>query len=158
MTASSLTWRVASDDDLPFLREVYASTRADELAPLNWSDEQVNAFLSLQFDAQHASYRTHYPDADFLVLMLGEDPVGRLYLHSGEAELFVIDIALLPAHRGSGLGTGVLRVVMDEAARTGRPVRLYVDKASPALHLYQRLGFRTIGDHGLSSRMEWRPV
>jgi hypothetical protein len=49
-----VTLRVFRDDDLEFLCELYASTRADELALLvDWSEERKRAFLRQQFEAQH---------------------------------------------------------------------------------------------------------
>jgi ribosomal protein S18 acetylase RimI-like enzyme len=151
------TWREERDDDLFFLRKLYASTRAEELAPLNWTDDQLDAFLTMQFDAQRAHYRANYPDADFLVLLLGSERVGRLYVDRGEHETLLIDIALLPRHRGAGIGTDILRQLTGDAADADRPLRLSVDKTSAALRLYRRLGFAVISDNGLSWRMEWRP-
>ena len=158
MSGAPLTWRDERDDDLSFLRQLYASTRLDELAPLNWTDTQLDAFLTTQFDAQRAHYRANYPDADFLVVMLGSTRIGRLYVNRGEADIYVINIALLPEHRGNGLGSKLLRHLMDDAARAERRLTLLVDKSGPALRLYRRLGFTTIGDRGLSWEMEWTPA
>ena len=68
-------------DDLALLREIYASTRAEEVAQTGWPPEQIAAFLTQQFEAQHAHYQKHFPSADFdLILSEAGDPVGRLYL------------------------------------------------------------------------------
>ena len=43
-----------------------------------WSDAEKLAFLQQQFDAQHAHWQRHYNDTDWLVVMHGGEPVGRL--------------------------------------------------------------------------------
>ena len=78
--AVGLTFRPITDADLPFLARVYAATRAAELAPVPWSQEQKAAFCDMQFRAQHAHYQANYPGADWLVVELAAEPVGRLYI------------------------------------------------------------------------------
>src|SRR5712691_549978 len=94
--AAGLTFRPIADADRPFLARLYASTRAEELAPVPWSEEQKAAFLLMQFQAQHAHYQTHYTGADWLIVERAAEPVGRLYIARWAREHRVIDIALLP--------------------------------------------------------------
>jgi ribosomal protein S18 acetylase RimI-like enzyme len=154
---AGLTFRRTTDADLPFLKRVYASTRAEELAVTPWSDAQKAAFVDMQFRAQHADYQTNYPDADWLVIMRGGDEIGRLYLGRWPNEHCIIDIALLSEHRGKGLGEALLRDLMDEAAACGKTVRIYVEKFNPAMRLYRRLGFKTEEDKGVYDLMRWMP-
>ena len=44
--------------------------------------------------------------------------------------------------------------VLDEAALLGKPVRIHVEKNNPAMHLYDRLGFRQVEDQGVYWLME----
>ena len=148
--------RPATDADLPFLSRVYASTRAEELAQTDWSEAQKAAFLQFQFDAQHQHYRTHYADAEFLVIEHEGTPVGRLYLHWRDSELRIVDIALLPGARGRGVGGALLQVLMDAAAAVRKSVSIHVEQMNPAMRLYQRLGFVRTGEHGIYHLMEWR--
>lgn len=154
---AGLTFRPIADSDLPFLTRLYASTRADELAPLPWSGEQKAAFLDMQFRAQHSHYQQHYPKADWLVTMREGEDVGRLYVERWTREHCVIDIAFLPEHRGKGLGGALMRDLMDEAAACGKGVQIHVEKFNPALHLYRRLGFVTMEDKGVYDLMRWTP-
>src|SRR5207249_4690178 len=143
--------------DEPFLRRVYASTRLEELAPLGWSADQQVAFLNQQFDAQHHHYHTYYADAAFQVIMLDDRPIGRLYVARWPNQILLIDIALLPDYRNAGIGSRLLRDLLDEAVRTDRPVRIPVEKFNPALRLYERLGFSIAEDQGVYWFMEWSP-
>lgn len=153
----TIALRPETAKDEAFLRQLYASTRAGEMAPVPWPEARKAAFLNMQFDLQHAHYRRHYPDAEFLVILREETPIGRYYLHRGESAFLVIDIALLPDFRGQGVGGGLLRKLLAEADAAGKPVRLHVEPASRAEQLYLRLGFAAVEDKGLHRLMEWRP-
>lgn len=144
-------------DDQAFLFEVYASTREEELAVLDWDAAQKDAFLRQQFDAQHAFYRSQFADADFQVILLDSEPVGRLYVHRRADELRLVDIALLPVHRNAGIGTMLVKGLLAEAAAGGKPVRIHVEMFTAALRLYERLGFSKVGDNGVYYLMEWSP-
>jgi ribosomal protein S18 acetylase RimI-like enzyme len=155
-TSHHLHLRDATSDDEAFLRAVYAGTRADELALTGWEEEQKGVFCQMQFDAQDRHYRLHYPGAQFLVIESDGIPAGRLYVHHGENEIRILDISLLPAHRGAGIGTRLLCGLQAEAAALGRPLTIRVEKFNPAQRLYQRLGFRQMEDQGAYLSMEWR--
>ncbi len=83
------------------------------------------------------------------------EPIGRLYLDRRPGELRIIDIALLSEQRGAGIGGALMQTVLDEAALLGKPVRIHVEKNNPAMHLYDRIGFRQVEDQGVYWLMEW---
>ncbi len=60
--------RTKTEADRPFLTALYASTRTQEMAIVPWSDEQKQAFLLSQFDAQTSHYDQYYDGADFLII------------------------------------------------------------------------------------------
>jgi ribosomal protein S18 acetylase RimI-like enzyme len=148
--------RPVTPDDQELLYRVYASTRTEELAPVPWTAEQKEAFLRMQFRAQSADYAANYGNAEFSVVLVDDAPAGRLYVDRRDDEIVLVDIALLPEHRGGGVGGGILRRLMAEAGTAGKPLRIHVERMNPALRLYERLGFRQIGDHGIYLYMEWR--
>lgn len=148
-----LTVRDAAPADDGFLRLVYQSTRAEELAGVSWGEATRQAFFDQQFDAQAADYRRRFPEARFLVVELDSAPIGRLYLGDAADAVHVLDIALLSEHRGRGLGEALLRWVVAD----GRAVSLSVLKWNPAQRLYLRLGFAVVAEQGLHLTME-RPA
>lgn len=152
------TLRPATDEDLPFLRRVYAGTRAMELAQVPWTDEQKEAFLTFQFDAQHKYYREQFPDAAYDLIVVDGEPVGRLYVDRRDDEIRLIDIALLPERRRAGIGRKLLEDLQREAAAAGHPLRIHVEMNNPALSLYRRLGFRELEEQGVYYLMEWAPA
>jgi ribosomal protein S18 acetylase RimI-like enzyme len=152
----SISLRPVEPGDDDFLYRVYAGTRAEEMALVPWDDAQKEAFVRMQFDAQHLHYHTHYPDASYQVILSDGLPVGRLYLDRRPDELHIIDIALLPEHRNAGIGSALLKDLLAEAEQAGVPVGIYVECFNPAQRLYERLGFSQIEEVGVYYRMEWR--
>ena len=155
---ADVTLRPAAADDEPFLLRVYASTRAEELAPVPWTEEQKEGFIAHQFAAQDAHYRGHYDGAEFDVIEVDGEPAGRLYVHRGPNEIRIVDVALLPAFRGRGIGTRLLRALIAEADAQGRKLSIHVEANNPARTLYERLGFRPAGEHGIYVLMERVPA
>ena len=145
---------ITLEDDL-FLAGLYASTRAEELAVTGWSDEEKGVFCRRQFDAQTAHYRENYPGASLQVIEKAGVPVGRLYVARWEREIRIMDIALLPQHRGAGIGTKLLRELQDEARVAGKSLTIHVERFNPALRLYERLGFKQVEDKGVYLLMQW---
>jgi ribosomal protein S18 acetylase RimI-like enzyme len=66
-----------------------------------------------------------------------------------EAEVRIVDIALLPDYCNRGIGTTLLRGLQSEAAAAGKPLRIHVERFNPALVLYHRLGFQQVDDRGV---------
>lgn len=154
VAALGISYRPARSDDDELLYAVYASTRTDEMRLVPWTEDEVETFLRQQFEAQRTHYLRHLPDAEYLVIECTGEPIGRLYLDRREDELRIVDIALVPEHRGRGLGKAILSDLIDEAAERGLPVRIHVERNNPALGLYRRLGFRVLADEGVYLFME----
>ena len=152
--ALGISYRVMTDDDLPFVAALYATTRAEEVASTGWPPEMQAAFLDQQHRAQHGYYRVAYPDGEWLLIERNGVPIGRLYLAEQDGTVLLVDISLLPAERGTGLGTAILN---DLLAGETRPVELHVERFNPALRLYQRLGFEEAEDNAIYLRMIRRP-
>lgn len=147
--------RVAAADEA-FLYRVYVSTRSD-LAVLQLDEQQRACLMRMQFAAQVTHYRTQFPDADHLIVLAEDTPVGQLFLQRGPDEHRIVDLSLLPDARGAGAGTRVLEHVQSEAQRAGRPVRLSVQHVNPARRLYERMGFVPLSETDLHCLMEWSP-
>ena len=151
-----VTLRPARPEDREHLLAVYASTRAEELAPVPWTAEQKAAFVRMQFDAQTTYWGEQYPDAERSVIEIDGAPVGRLYVQRWPQEIRLVDIALLPDFRGRGAGTELIQRLLSEATLTGRAVTIHVEILNPARALYERNGFAPKGEQGMYMLMEWR--
>src|SRR5436305_85901 len=153
----TITLRDVAPDDEPFLREVYACTRAQELSLVPWTDEQREAFLRFQFDAQDSHYRSQYPEASFQIVLDEGKAVGRLYVAREPTEIRILDFTILPQFRSAGIGTSLMRSVLTEADQANQTVTIWVEHFNPSLALFQRLGFGSIREDGYNTLMEYRP-
>ena len=111
----------------------------------------------MQFDAQDAWWHENYVGASFDVILVDGEPAGRLYVHRGRSEIRIVDIALLPEHRGDGVGTRLLEDLFAEGDAGGKSVTIHVERMNPALRLYERLGFLVAEDKGVYLFLERPP-
>jgi len=144
-------------EEMAFLCQLYATTRWDEVQQAPWTDEQRTQFLKQQFEAQHQHYQSHYPHSEFLIIEKHNEKIGRMYIDRDESSICLIDIALLPEYKYKGLGTILLRELLEEAQETNKKIVLHVEKFNPAYNWYLKHGFEQIEDKGVHQYMEWRP-
>jgi len=154
----SITLREVTPQDEQFLRALYACTRAQELAMVPWTEEQREAFLQSQFDAQNKYYRQQYPSASFQLILDNQEPVGRLYVLREAAAIRILDIVVLPPHRHRGIGGSLIRGLIEEAESNGQAVSVWVEQFNPSGQLFQRYGFSVIADDGYNYHLERVPA
>jgi ribosomal protein S18 acetylase RimI-like enzyme len=148
--------RPVSDSDNDFLLSVYASTREDELAQAEWAEGQKEMFLRWQFDMQRREYEARFPDADYRVIVLDQQPAGRIWIGADNEQIRLLDIALLPQFQNRGVGTALLERLKRQAGSDGKALRHMVFVLNNnAERFYERLGFRKIEDFGAYKHMEW---
>src|ERR1044071_6181873 len=104
-----LALRPVKPGDEQLLLEVYASTRADELAQIPWAEAQREAFLRMQLAARDRSYRMYYQGLEDRVILFDDKPAGRLLVVRGSEEFRLADIALLPEYPRAGVGSAIGR-------------------------------------------------
>jgi ribosomal protein S18 acetylase RimI-like enzyme len=161
--------RLAVAADESFLRELYAGVRAAELAATGWTDADKLHFCNMQFDAQAHHYRTYFPSVKFQIverISAAADgspiavAIGRLYVAvlTESPETVLMDIALVPAVRGQGIGTRLVQQVLDQAQAVGHRVSLHVEADNPARRMYERFGFVKIDSTPSYDEMVWQPA
>ena len=153
-----ITLRDVADADDPFLFELYASTRESELAMTHWTDDQKRSFVEFQFAAQKRDYSGNNPDATHQIILDAGEPAGRVYVARRADEIHILDITIAPPRRNAGIGSEILRGILDEAGRAGKPVTIYVEDFNPSLRLFERLGFRVRSVDGFLMLLERPPA
>ena len=154
---SNIALRPVGPNDYDFLVAVYGSTRADELALVPWTPEQQQLFVRSQFAAQQDHYAKKYPAASHDIIVAENRPVGRLYVARLDHELRIVDITLLPADRNAGIGSYLIKQLLEEADRSGKFTSIYVEEFNPSLRLFERLGFLRSEQHGIYVLMRFDP-
>ena len=155
----SLTVRLADADDADFLRHVYIAGRWEEMAATGWPVEAIHAFLADQYRMQCRHYDAHYAGLERWIVRRGNDAIGKILLLDTDRALRIVDIGLLPPHRGGGIGGALIDWAKRLAVASGHGVvDLHVAPANPARRLYVRMGFHGVEASGVDERLEWRSV
>lgn len=142
----ALARRQATPRDIPFLLALRQQTMNGHLVA---SGAEVD-------DAHHMARLMHRFECAEVLLHEGA-PVGLLKVSRDAREWVVVQIQLVPAWQGRGIGAALLAEVADQATRAGADLTLSVLKANPARALYERLGFVTERESGFSYEMRRKP-
>lgn len=156
-TAGAITLRPATEADYAFMRLLYGAGRAEEMKHFPFDERQKVLFLDQQFSAQYEHYRIHYPTCERNIIENEGQPIGRLWIDEWRDQIRLVDIALIPEWRGSGIGTSLLQQVLARGAAAAKPVTIHVESFNPALRLYERLGFVKVDTNGMYYLMRWTP-
>lgn len=154
----TITLRSAVTEDISFLARLYADTRRQEVSAWGWPPEQQAWFLRMQFDAQRRSYQANFPKASDHIVFRDDEPIGRILISRDAEVMRLIDIALIGNQRRLGIGTHLLRNLLEECRTLSCTLHLQVAQGNPALQLYERLGFVQTGGDPMYLQMEWRPT
>ena len=139
--------RSARASDRDFLYALNEATMRDYVERVwGWDDEAQAAFFDNRFQ----------PDA-WQVIQVGGQEIGVLILEEREGEIYLAEIQILPNWQGRGIGSAIVRSLMDSAVTAGKPVTLrvlHVNKRARAL--YERLGFRPIKQIDTHTYLTWQ--
>ncbi|WP_286265893.1 GNAT family N-acetyltransferase [Thalassotalea atypica] len=154
--AGAISLRMSNESDMAFLLSVYADSRSEEMLKIgHWNDTEKAEFLRFQFYAQDEHYKKHYPKAEFLIIKVEDEDIGRLYVERTSKDIRVMDIALLQPHRRRGIGCKLMTDLLDEAKHHQQTVSLHVEPDNVAKQLYLKLGFSVVEEISFYEKMEW---
>lgn len=151
----TVSFRIIENEDRAFLFDLYKSTRADEMAHAIMSEGDKEHFLEGQFAFQSEGYATQFIGAVHRIIQLDGTDIGRLIVLRTDELCRVIDLSILPAYRGRGIGSDILGSLINEAHGGKVPLRLKVESGNRATTFYARLGFRTVAREGHHLELEW---
>lgn len=157
MKAVPVSLRPAAEADYDFMRLLYHAGREEEMLAFPFTPEQKLQFLDWQFQCQWTHYREHYPRCEWQIVQSEGQDIGRILIDRRADHIHVVDIALMPAWRGAGVGSHLLGQVLEEGARSHQPVTVHVEVFNPAQRLYYRLGFRQVETSGPYHLLRWSP-
>jgi ribosomal protein S18 acetylase RimI-like enzyme len=143
--------RQATHADYDFLYRLHVAAMKEVVAQVwGWDDIWQEQFFAAGFDP-----------APLRIILVDGMNVGVIAVRWSETDAYLVDIEILPAYQGRGLGAAVIQGVIAEADARNLPMRLQVLKVNPALRLYERLGFVVTGEtetHHLMVRSRSSPV
>jgi ribosomal protein S18 acetylase RimI-like enzyme len=146
MTVST---RPEAEVDEPFLRRLIIAEVAENLMASSWPEAIRDNLLDMQYRARRNSIRANFPQAESLLVLVDGQNAGWLVVDGTEGtqngELRLVEILLLPDHRGKGIASQLIRDLLLRAERAHLPLRLSVDvNNAAAIRLYEKLGFRRV--------------
>lgn len=131
------TLRARDADDEAFLREAHHEGLRDAVEATwgPWDEAAQDGFV----DAWLAT-------ASPRIVLVDGKPAGYLEVEEHETRVTVVNVVLVPAVQRRGIGTRILQDIIESATAKRLPVYLQVMRGNPARALYERLGFRRIGE------------
>jgi len=155
---NELQCRLVQPEDHTFLFQLFCSVREQEVSSWGWAEEQLQAFLQLQWSASQASYRMQFPNALHQLILHNQTPIGQFLLHKTNTHVHLVDFSIVPAYRNQGIGTHIIKLLQTDAEQLQLPIILNVMQGNIASRLYERLGFQfTNNEDPLYRRMKWLP-
>ncbi|WP_406445107.1 GNAT family N-acetyltransferase [Streptomyces sp. NBC_00631] len=140
--------RPASDADVEAVAELRAVVMRDDLERLGRYDgRRVRQLLRDGFGAAHT-----------WVIEVGGDFAGCVALRPAGDIRWLEHFYLAPHAQGIGIGSAVLRELLERCDRDGVAVRLNVLRGSAARRLYERHGFLAESEDPVDVFMVRRPV
>jgi len=150
---SEPVYRPVTPDDVDFLWEMLVAAAAWDRPDSPFTTAEVRRI------PDYAKYVEEWgrPGDHGIVAELDGETAGAAWLRRWNPETaafgFVaadvpeLIVGVREAHRGQGLGSALVRTLFDQARAQGiATVSLSVEKANPALRLYERMGFEVVRD------------
>jgi ribosomal protein S18 acetylase RimI-like enzyme len=158
IASAGITFQPVADEDEEFLFRLYSTIRAEEVQAWGWPEAEAQLFLKMQFTARQRSYQATYPNATYTLVLKTGEPIGQEVVERGAKTIRLIDIALVPAYRGTGIGTLLLNDLIEESRSSGATVELKVLRNNvAAIRLYERMGFVTTQEDAIYKEMIRNP-
>jgi GNAT superfamily N-acetyltransferase len=125
------TLRSAVAADVEVIAELRATVLRADLERLGRYDEhRVRQRLRDSFSPHHTS-----------IIVVDREPAGCVTVRPAGGRQWLEHFYLAPAHQGRGLGSAVLRALLERADAARATVALNVLRGSAARRLYERHGF-----------------
>jgi ribosomal protein S18 acetylase RimI-like enzyme len=139
-----LTFRPATEADVPFLLELRRRTMSEHLraSGIEPSESERRARVLASFECAE-------------IILLAGAPVGLLKVVRGPDNWDLVQIQIVPEKQGRGFGSTILEKLLADAVNAQVTVSLSVLKVNPARQLYERLGFRIVGQNDHAYDMEF---
>ena len=143
-TIDALTFRPATEADIPFLLELRRQTMSEHLraSGIEPSESERRARVLASFDCAE-------------IILLAGAPVGLLKVVRGPDNWDLVQIQIVPEKQGRGFGSTILEKLLADAEQAHVTVSLSVLKVNPARQLYERLGFRIVAQNDHAYDMEF---
>ena len=130
----TITLRPACSDDYAFALNLYI----EAIRPL------AGAWIKWVEADQEAQFASLWRPNDTRIIVLNGEEIGWVEFRAAEAEVFLKQLYISPMHQRRGIGSRVMRMLLEERRGTAKSMALFVLKNNPAFSFYQRHGFKVV--------------
>lgn len=128
----NIALRAASDDDVAFARNLYFETMR----------EIVEYLFGWDRSREEKNFARFFKVDEVRIITADGQDVGWIQEQISERSINLGSFYVMPAVQGRGIGTEVLRMLLERAARESKAMTLAVVKINPARQFYEKRGFR----------------
>jgi ribosomal protein S18 acetylase RimI-like enzyme len=146
MDEPSWSLRDARSDDREFLFRLNQATLREYVERVwGWDEGEQVALFEERFQPER-----------WQIIQSGGHDIGVLVVEEQTQEIVLASIEILPEWQGQGIGSSVVRSVMDRAVASGKPLSLRVLRVNKrARSLYERLGFQPFKEIETHTYLRW---
>ena len=138
--------RPATDEDFRFAWSLYRELiKAPTVELLEWNE------LGQKSVVEEALAH----DGAFIIVTGGSN-AGWLQACDTPTGIYLAQLYILPSLQSRGIGTAIVRQLIDRARQEGKTLTLDVMKNNSAQLFYKRLGFCVVGTSKYKFKMQWR--
>lgn len=140
--------RTACDEDVAFARSLYFETMREIIERLfGW--DQIR---------EEKNFAGFFKLEEVRIITANGQDVGWIQQQISETSINLGSFYIAPAMQGRGIGSKVLRMLLEKAASDSKAMTLAVVKINPARHFYEKRGFRTTHEDQYKAYMSASPM
>ena len=143
----ALQLRPVRMDDFQFVWSLYR----DLMKPLT-----VELLGKWNETAQRQTIELALTQRGTFIIAKDELNIGWVQVVESLETIYLGQLYVTPSSQNRGVGTAILHELTDKARREGKTLTLDVMKNNRSRELYERLGFRVIGQSQHKLKMQWR--
>ena len=137
--------RSATSDDRKFVEHVYFKTQRYIIEALfGWRGDEI----------ERTNFASFYDVAKSSIIIAGGQDIGWMTVARHSDHIEAQHLYLDEAHQGGGIGSAILRDLIEEADTANLPLRVSTAKMNRARRFYERFGFLEIGTDEFKVYME----
>lgn len=141
----NIALRPVTLDDRLFIESLYFETQRPIIEELfGWRGD----------DFERQRFAEWYDAANTAIITVDDQRAGWLTVSRRPDAIHLDQIYVSMVWQNHGIGSFLIRQLIEEAQATKAPLKLSTAKINPARSLYERLGFRVVGESGFKVCME----
>ena len=130
--------RKATETDKQFLRQLFTRVYEEVVVRQigHWDDQAYDKY-----------FEDSWPGNNYELIESNGEILAAMWVEYEHDHIWLREIQVCPEHQNKGIGSRLLRQLMEDADASGLPIRLRVLRRSRALPLYEKVGFARDGEY-----------